>query len=142
MEQQNNLKETMLVKAICPSMNEWVTGYYINWNGKDGIVAASDGNSDKFIDGCTYTINPDTLCRFTGIYCAETKKPVFEGDNVTGNFILWGRSAYLHWHGCNLFVDTTNVSVSYRVDFSDLYSFNFTLAGGNIYDTKPNDKDF
>ena len=141
-QQNNNLKDTMLVKAISPAIDEWVTGYYTNWCGKDAIVAAYEGNSDRFIDGCTYIPNPDTFCRFTGIYCAETKKPIFEGDNVKGNFFVRDTFGTLHWDQCSLFAKVGNSSICAEIKFHKLDDYAFTLTGGNIHDPKPNDKDF
>ena len=135
MEQQNNLKNTMLVKALALNSNEWVEGYYFNNNGKDYIM---DNNGISI----AHPINPDTFCRFTGIYCSETKKPIFEGDNVNGNLFVKDTFGALHWNQCSLFAISSNSEDCIKVEEYKLNSYNFTLKGGNIYDPKPNNQDF
>lgn len=131
----------ILFKAKRIDNGEWVEGCYTECNGKTFIGINISIYGDIFEVFCTpvirwFEVNPETLCRFTGLYDKNGKR-IWENDilmahldesypkDTTYETIEWGFSGWVA-HEAN------SVDRQYLDEF-DLEHFEVV---GNIFDNK------
>ena len=132
----------ILFKAKRIDNDEWVEGYYCKWLRGERIITYSEKETDCIITwmsngGMSRYVDPETICRFTGLYDKNGKK-IWENDIVNHNGeyapVKFGRY-------CSCF-DYGNYNFGFYVDFPEETFYRKELGywcrkaetAGNVFD--------
>lgn len=133
----------ILFKAKRIDNGKWVEGYYCKWLKGERIVTYSEKETDCIITWMSnggmsrYEVDPETICRFTGLYDKNGKK-IWENDIVNHNGeyapVKFGRY-------CSCF-DYGNYNFGFYVDFPEEtfyrkelgYWYRKVETAGNVFD--------
>lgn len=109
---------------------KWIEGYYLHQNKRRFV---NETHYIVSVDGFYHSIDPSTVCQFTGLYDKKGRK-IFEGDIVEGNSEYF---TYTHPYG-KVVYDGGQYLISFDDVLEDIECLgawtNDVEIIGNIYD--------
>lgn len=132
----------ILFKAKRIDNGKWVEGYYCKWLKGERIVTYSEKETDCIITWMSnggmsrYEVDPETICRFTGLYDKNGKK-IWENDilmahldesypeDTTYETVEWGIAGWV-----------THEAGSIGRQYLDEFDTEHFEVVGNIFDNK------